>query len=597
LASPQGQTGGGSSLPRLEGKKFALEVVRYKFYRRVYDLFGWLKLPYYHREFFEGANLKKSIIKPLEGPRFFVGTKKSSEGLSSCKGSGQGSEIDLIHNAYNSPKPTKGESEIEDLQELIREYLALKGKEEKTVEDYERLREIEEKHKKFPRVYKRLRELPKCSTEGHLGRILKSEEEIGGTSPKLRCELTYHPHRCHSLVCPICSFYESKEKYHKVFELLKLFINLEGSKLAFITLTAKSFENPIEAVEFMFKARQKIYNLNLSERFLKRLKPYLIKELFGFYRHLKEKEGREYAVKRIKLEIKHIREFLEEVSEKVLEKKSKAKKVRLGDIYSFIWKFEIHKTKKGWHGHWHIIGSVYVPKVLLNAFWRYTTKGRGEITDIRKVEGKEAVDEISKYETKPLNRKLGNISSLWDRGFVIQSNGVKVSIEELFELELALHGRQKITVWGEWGTVSKEEKEKSSEGKGETVYLWCVDVYTKRPVFHIPRAIRRARKFGREVFVSECEIVFAPILESEPNAQREFKGEIYACRDGELVVRLKVDNEGEREWFEELLDRATEYCLERSRKKEPEINPSVYEETEGLPDHLREKVEIESLEF
>ena len=41
LASPQGQTGGGSSLPRLEGKKakYLLEVVRNRFHKKISSIF------------------------------------------------------------------------------------------------------------------------------------------------------------------------------------------------------------------------------------------------------------------------------------------------------------------------------------------------------------------------------------------------------------------------------------------------------------------------------------------------------------------------------------------------------------------------------
>jgi hypothetical protein len=269
--------------------------------------------------------------------------------------------------------------------------------------------------------------------------------------------------------------------------------------------------------------------------------------------------------------------------------------VRIADLFPSIWKFEIHKTEKGWHPHWHTIWGEFVPKTLLVAFWKYITKGRGEIADIRRLKGRKAVAEISKYETKPVNSKLTNLERLWEDKKVIQSNGVEVSLAELFEMELSLYGRQKITVWGRWKHPVGVEEEKTSEGDEEkTTHLWCVDVRTDAPMFHIPKAVRLARKLGKEVSVSGCTITFPEAVEENPNALAEFKGTIYATGDGVLKIRMRFENDDERTWFEELLERAIERCSSKGVKT---LNVSdVYtppEDDEGLPDHLWEKVELD----
>jgi hypothetical protein len=484
-------------------------------------------------------------------------------------------------------KAKGGKNRSPTLREEIREYLTLRVKEKKTKEDLKRLREIEETHPKFRRVFNRLWRLPTCSRTGHPG--------IKGLPIEGEYELIYHPHRCGSLVCPVCGFYESKKKYRKVFDLLKLFVDLKGSRLAFSTFTVKPFENPTEAVEFMFKIRQKIYNTNLSERLLRNLSPLLVRELVLFYHNLKRKKGLEYAKKRVKVEIERIRKFISSLSQKVEERRREAKKVRIADLIPAIWKFEIHKTPKGWHPHWHNILGEYIPKTLLVAFWKYITKGRGEIADIRKLKGHKAVAEISKYETKPVNEKLAKLDHLWEEGKVIQSNDVEVSLEELFELELALYGRQKITVWGKWKeTIVSEVEESSKDEEEKTVHLWCVDVRTKTSMFHIPKGIRLARKVGKEVSLTECVITFPELVEGNPDALREFEGTIYATGDGELKIRIKFSNEEERLWFEELLDRAIDLC--RPKEKVQKLgNSDVYNPVDddgGLPDHLREQIDL-----
>jgi len=546
---------------------WTLDQIRYQFFSAFVERHGWVRLPHNWGKYVpQPGRLTKEIIRPL-GRVIFFDLK--------------GGSIDLI-TADNSPKnspPTRRVAEKSaDLRSLIWEYLTLKGSGSR--DKLQRLREIEENHPKFAKVYNRLRRLPVCSTTGHLG--------LKGTPGDF--DLSYHPHRCHSLICPVCGYYESRRKFSRIFDLLKLSVDLEHKKLSFTTLTAKSFKTPTEAVEHMFKYRQRIYNLSISPRLLKKLKGLIVREILAFYHNLKGKYGVRYARNRVKKEIEFIRSFIKTIQKRYEEVRKTKNKVRIADLINLIWKYEAHKTAYGWHGHWHIISDTDIPKTLLNAFWKYITDGRGEITHIQRLKGRKAIAEISKYETKPVNEKLSGISTLWNRGYVIQSNGVIVWLDELFEFELALYGRQKITVWGNWKRVSNDE---GTEEEEKTKVLWCVDVSTKTPMFHISKAIRKARKLGKELSISACEITFSERVEPHPDAQRVFKGEIYINSSGDLKIKVNFQSEDERLWFSELLERSLEICGylpingDKNSDKPPDL--SFYEEmnSDGL---IRSKI-------
>jgi len=578
---------------------YLFEIIRFKFYQKIYDVFGWLKLPYYHQKFFEGVNLRKSVIKSLEAP-FFVGSQKSFEGSPSHGGFASvcvSGGIDLIP-VDNSPKniPTEGEeekgnrTEEENITDLIKEYLRLKQipLENRSKEENDRIKVIEEKYPKLQKVYRRLRNLPTCGMKGHLG--YKPLED-------LEFELSYHPHRCGSNICPVCSFYESQRKFKRVFDLLKLYADLKDTELAFITLTTRPKESPSKAIETILGYRNRLHNLNLSKKVLEKVRKYLFKEVISFYHYLKRKKGEKEARKRVKVEINRIREFLKELNTKIEEFKEEnpnRKKVRISDIYPSIVKLEVHKTPEGWYAHLHIINKGFIPKTLLTSFWRFITNNESYITDIRKLKGKKAIAEISKYETKPVNDKLTDFSRLWTEKRVYQKwkgMDIEITLEELFEMEYALFGRKKLIVWGKWKEQTKEEEEE------KIIPLWCVNVYTKRTLFKLPKLIRKARKEGREIFLTECEIVFSPVLEIEANAQLEFKGKIFVNNEGKLRVNCYFKDKGEEEWFNELLDRAIMYVQERIERKKlrEEVRKRKEQEmleSEGLPKHLREKVDL-----
>jgi len=492
----------------------------------------------------------------------------------------------------------------------------------------EELRREEKTRKKLERVERRLKKLPYCSREGHLalrgkkGLSLKGEvefKEVLGAELKME----YVPHRCNSAICPICGYYESKKKYARVFELLEASLALD-SKLAFFTLTRKPMEDPLSAVEWAFKIRTKAYNQGITKRFEKEIRKYLLRELMEFGRHLREKYPDRWR-ERLREEIIRIREHLGRIKTRYEELKgdgTRKGRVRIGDLYDVILKLEVHKVEGGWHSHWHGISLGYIPKVLLNAFWRYLTGGKGEITDIRKLKGKKAIAELTKYITKPVNAKITDFTRIEEKG-IYQANGVWVSYEELLLLEYALYGRKKLVVWGSWKDLEKrlreEEKENVPEREEEVFHLYKVYVDTKTPMFHIPKALRKARRWDKEVLIGEGRIDLSPFITapSEELAKYSLKelGEIsqshslvpcklYAVPEGYIKVEVPLKGR-ELEIFKELLWVA----LKSHRKWEEFVNPSKREggtktpeggeeilrfyEDLDLPNHLEEQIDLD----
>ena len=373
--------------------------------------------------------------------------------------------------------------------------------------------------------------------------VVKEERE------PLRVE--YHPHRCHSVVCPICGYYESRERFKKVEAILRKVVDL-GKPLVFITLTTKPYGEVEESVEESFRFRSRIYNTSLSQKLLEKLRKEIVIEFYRFGKALKRRNKGRYR-ERIRKEKRRIREFLSWISLRIEEVRAvkSGKKVRIRDIFNSIWKFETHKTELGWHSHWHIIADIYIPKAVLNAFWRYITKGRGEITDIRRLRGKKAISELVKYETKPVNSKLTDLSRFGEERRVVQTNGVELGYEEIFRLELSLWGRKKLVVWGDWKEIKPEEER---EKRSQRLYLFKAWVGVKSGrMWHLPRAIRLAKRTGKEVYLGECEIdLFGYVERIGPSAEGRFEGDLYATPSGSVVVKVKGGEEIE-EWFEEVI--------------------------------------------
>jgi len=537
----------------------------------------------------------------------------------------------------NSKNPLKGLKEEKTAEGKGREGDPL----ERVREILEELRKEEKTRKKLERAEKRLKKLPYCSREGHLalrgkkGLSLKGEvefKEVLGAELKLE----YVPHRCNSAICPICGYYESRKKYARVFELLEASLALD-LKLAFFTLTRKPMEDPLSAVEWAMNIRTKAYNQGITKRFEKEIRKYLLRELMEFGRHLREKYPDRWR-ERLREEIIRLREHFGRIKTRYEELKgdgTRKGRVRIGDLYDVILKLEVHKVEGGWYPHWHGISLGYIPKVLLNAFWRYLTGGEGEITDIRKLKGKKAIAELSKYITKPVNSKLTDFTNIKEGGVYqvnkvwveekgeYQTINIWVSYEELLLLEYALYGRKKLVVWGSWKELEKrlreEEKENAPEREEEVFHLYKVYVDTKTPMFHIPKALRKARQWDKEVLIGEGRIDLSPFITapSEELAKYSLKelGEIsqshsfvscklYAVPEGYIKVEVPLKGR-ELEIFKELLwvalksHRKWEEFINPSKReggnKTPESGEDIVSQYEGLslPDHLEEQIDVD----
>lgn len=471
--------------------------------------------------------------------------------------------------------------------------------------------------KKLERVKRRLENLPYCSTSGHLVLVKEREFVYNGdglvnldVSLPWSVGFEYRPHRCNANICPICGYYESRRKQTRLFELLEASLQL-GVKLSFLTLTVEAFDNPLAAVLYMLKIRQKIYNTNLSKKLLKRLKPYLFRELLGWGRSLRERDKSGWR-KRFRLEKERIREYLNGLNTRIDEfKKDKKTKnrVRIGDLISAVVKLEVHKTPHGWHPHLHSILTEFIPKVLINAFWRYITAGRGRITDIRAVKGKKGVLELAKYETKPVNSKLTDLRKV-ENG-VYQSDGVFVSYEELLLLEFALFGRQKFVVWGDWRRLEEQLKEEEKinlqEEEKPKFSLYKVPVYVEHSMFHLPKALRSAKRLGKKVAVGRGHIDFGGFLNPSSKLFNDLELEelaelnrklhkvpvsLYALPDGSSIG-LEVHLEGDLlNDFYFVLKRIVEDHPGVSKFFKPPDDIVAEYEDSGLPLHLREQIEM-----
>ena len=629
--NPGAGIGGGGSpagwkppSPKNLNLKWSLEIVRYRFYERLYSAFGWLRLPVNHRRYFSKGLLKRSVIKRLEEPiRFKKERRNPFKGLPVSTLSGwvvlapgvvlgcerPRSWIDLIPVGF-SPEISKAEGDAGAPSEKepsggVKEILETLRGDEKTL-------------RKLQRVEERLKKLPYCGQSGHLALRRSKDFEITGEvgfkkSLAVDIKLEYVPHRCNSSVCPICGYYDSKEKYGKIIELLEA-SSVLNLRLAFATFTAKPFPDPLSAVEWLIKIRSKAYNQSISRKFLKEFRKFLLREFWEFGRNLR-REKPDLWRKRIREEKVRIKEHFGSIKtriEELKEEETRKGRVRIGDLYPGIHKLEVHKTEEGWHPHDHSIFLDYIPKVVLTAFWKYITGGRGEITDIRRFKGKKAVAEISKYITKPVNSKLTDFTRL-EEG-IVQSNGVRVSYEELLLLEYALYGRKKLVVWGAWRELEKrlreEEKINKPEREEEVFHLYKVFIDTKGSMWHLPRALRLARRLGKPVLVRGASIDLSPFMDTTSGDlvgyNLEELGELsavlsavpcrlYAVPEGYIKVEVSLQGR-ELRAFKDLLwvafkrHRGWERFL---KPPEEEIDTSLYEVDEGLPKHLEEQIDFD----
>jgi hypothetical protein len=441
---------------------------------------------------------------------------------------------------------------------------------------------------KYKQVLKRLEKLPNCSKNGHL-----ELRKIKGVEVKdlKELRLVYFPHRCHSILCPICSHFEAKRKRNKVFEILENKA-LRGNFLNFITLTFKPFENITKGILTAFLIREKVYNLTLSEKNFKRLIPYILREFKDFCKAKQLNKNEQLSKKERQKLKREIRSFIKVIYVLREEKRSKLgnkKSVKLGQIFDSIWKFEIHKTKYGWHPHFHIISQLYIPKIVLTAFWKFITKNYGQITDIRQLKGEKAIYEISKYETKPINSKIEDFSNI-EQG-VLQSNGIKILYKELLKLEYLLHGRKKIVFWGDFKEISDEELKEEEKVENEEInledleieeegiHLSDIRISLKNSIFTFSQKVRKARKEGKKQFLSEGKLSFTYLDKEtgEFKVSEEFEIKVFATQKDDIEIELK-DKSREEEFYELLKTRLIRTAKGRNFLKPPEKDIAVNKE-------------------
>ena len=345
--------------------------------------------------------------------------------------------------------------------------------------------------RKLERAKKRLEKLASCGKNGHL--LLVIEKKNG---KEISRKLRYHPHRCHSVLCPYCSFENFRQTFAKYIEVFEEWCKA-NKRLAFWTLTLRSFSSPVEAVEFAFKALEKLYQFRLGKRNWGKIRKEFAKEVLSYYRALKgvDKEARQKVLK----QIRYFREFEARIQE--------SSGVKFGQLFNAVWKFEITYTERGWHPHWHGIVDAYIPKLLLTVLWRIASEGLGEITDVRRVaKGRKGLLELTKYITKH-----------WEL------EGVE--FEKLVELEAALLGRKKFRVWG-FEVLEFEEDEEV-----EYVAFWMIrcELKYRKNLHQVSRLIRRMRRAG----VKKARIDRIVIYDER---QGVFECDLWLFDDGSLVV-------------------------------------------------------------
>ena len=358
----------------------------------------------------------------------------------------------------------------------------------------DRKKEEEERWKrKLERARRRLSRLPECGKRGHVLAVMKVGDEI---------EARYHPHRCHSVLCPYCAYENFRETFGKHYEVFEQW-HKANKRLAFWTLTIRSFESPREAVEFSFKALEKLYQLRVGKRNWEKIRQAFVREALSYYRALKE-SGDEKARAKTRKQLRYFRRFEAQI------KPHLSQGIKFGQLFNAMWKFEITYTANGWHPHWHGIVDGYIPKLLLTVVWRMATDNLGEITDVRKVSrGKKGLLELTKYITKH-----------WELG--------GVPFEKLVELEASLFGRKKFRVWG-FEILELEEEEEREE---EVFFLWQLrcELKTRQNLRDVPRLVRLLRrKRLREIFFDRL------VIYDERHGVWEV--DLFLRHDGKLVVK------------------------------------------------------------
>ena len=373
--------------------------------------------------------------------------------------------------------------------------------------------------KKLEQAKKRLSRLPECGKSGHLMLVVKSPKgggdggsiikasrfEDGGSAGSL--ELRYHPHRCHSIFCPYCSYENFKESYARILPILES-LRVNG-RLSFITLTHKNtkvskFEDVEACIDGAFRALTKFYQFRLfGKRNWERVRRAFARECLSYYRNAKEKFGIKEARLRVHRQIEFFREFERRYGSYI------GSDVKLGQLLNAVVKFELtfNAEKRELHPHWHlIVADFYIPKLLLTVIWREVSGS--DVVDVRAVSGdvRDATAELVKYVTKGWEFPEGDIR-LW--------------------VEAVMLGRRKFRVWGFELIELEEEKQEEVEYIG----FWSIrcELKYRKNLHEVGRLVRRMRRAGIKKARIDRLIIYDEL-------QGVFEVDLWLLNDGSLVV-------------------------------------------------------------
>lgn len=353
---------------------------------------------------------------------------------------------------------------------------------------------IRRKESRIERALRRLERVSECGSRGH---ILLAQFSTG-------VEVRYHPHRCHSIFCPYCSYVNFKESYARLLPVLEgLSVN---GRLSFLTLThrntrVRGYEDVDRAVEEAYASIQKLYQFRLfGKRNWFKVRREFVREALSYYRNSKVKFGLKEARRRVKRQIDFFRDFEHRYRDYI------GSDIKFGQLLNAVVKFELtYNSERGEvHPHWHfVVADFRIPKLLMVVIWRMVSGS--SIVDIRSVQGvRDATAELVKYVTK---------------GWEFPSGDIRVWVEAV------MLGRKKFRVWG----FEVLELEEGVQEKGRFTYL-CVNarLKCKRNLHDVPRLVRRMRRQGeKEVFFDKLIVDVGGFWEVD----------LYVSRDGDLVIR------------------------------------------------------------
>ena len=319
---------------------------------------------------------------------------------------------------------------------------------------------------KYERAKARLKKKKECGRYGYPVLVLMENK------------IVYQPYSCGCVTCPYCAVKENKRVLAKYFEFFKSLIE-KNKELSFITLTVKSSFNLKEVYEKLNLGLRKLYEMRLfGKRTWEKIKKEFYKELEFYRNNLPENER--YKAERQKI-------FFEEFEKKYSYLIGSGLKV--GQVFNAVWKLEItFNEKTGWHPHWHGVFFGFIPKLLILVLWKISTKGEGEIVDVRKVRGKKAIKELLKYTTK----------------FWILNGLDEIRI---LEIETVLYNVKKIRHWG-LDELEQQALKEEEEEKEKVKSLWWVSAILEKENLHdLWQVVRDMKeKEERERFYCKAKI-------------------------------------------------------------------------------------------